>query len=403
MHISSVYNTDRKDRSREYPLFLSKEEVKNVRRFHKTFRGYERTPLSRLNNLAKEIGVKEIFVKDESFRFNLNAFKVLGGSLAIGKLLCKKLGININETTFEYLKSDGVREKIGQMTFVTATDGNHGRGVAWAAKELNQKAIVYLPKGSAIRRVEAIRELGAEAIVTDLNYDDAVRLVMKVAQENGYEIIQDTAWNGYEEIPKWVMQGYTTMADEAIEQLNEIGIERPTHVFLQAGVGSMAGAVLGYYANVFKDNLPITTILEPDNAACIFKSAIIGDGKPYGVSGDLETIMVGLACGEPNPIGWNILRDFSDMYISSSDHAAARGMRILANPIGNDEKIVSGESGAIGIGILSLIMQDENYKEIKEKLGLNENSTVLVFSTEGDTDPVNYRKVLWDGKYELSL
>lgn len=383
------------------PSFLSKKEAESVRKFHMTFSNYKSTPLVSLKNLAKTLGVSKIFVKDESHRFGLGAFKVLGGSFAIGKFMSQKLGIEVEKITFDYLKSEEVRNKIGGLTFTTATDGNHGRGVAWAAQQLGQKAVIYLPKGSAKRRVEAIRETGAEAYVTDLNYDDTVRFVMQQANKNGWQIVQDTAWKGYTEIPTWIMQGYTTMADEALEQLDSMRIEKPTHVFLQAGVGAMAGAVLGYYVNIFNGEYPITAIVEPDNAACVFQSALVGDGKPHAVKGDLNTIMVGLACGEPHPIAWEILRDFADMYISCPDYVAARGIRILANPLGDDEKVIAGESGAVGLGLLSILMQDEGSDKIRRKLNLNENSIVLIFNTEGDTDPVNYRQILWDGKYPL--
>lgn len=368
--------------------FLSKSEISKVVNFHSKFEAYAHTPLLKLDRLAEKLGVREIWVKDESFRFGLNAFKVLGGAYAIGKFLAEKLEVPIDELSFEKLKSKAVREKLGAMTFVTATDGNHGRGVAWAAKELGQKAVVYMPKGSAKRRLDAILETGAEGYITDLNYDDAVRLAAENAQKYGWIVVQDTAWEGYEKIPMWILQGYAAIAYE-IE-------EKPTHLILQAGVGSFAGAILGYYSDLYGKERPITMIVEPENAACIYKSAGINDGKPYGVTGDLNTMMAGLACGEPNPIGWNILRDYGHAYFSCSDYVSARGMRILANPLGDDAKIVSGESGAVGMGLLSILLTDEKYKDIVEKLYINESSKVLIISTEGDTDPENYYKVLWD-------
>lgn len=384
-----------------FPSLFTEAEIKSVKRFHMAFANYRATPLISLSDLAKKMGVAKVFVKDESYRFGLNAFKVLGGAYAMAKVVCQKLGIDSNRIDFNVLKSSEVKNNLGQITFVTATDGNHGRGVAWAAKELGHKAVVYLPKGAAKRRVEAIKEMGAEVFVTDLNYDDAVSLAFQKAQEQGWYLVQDTAWEGYEEIPSWIMQGYTTMADEAVQQMELEGVEKPTHIFLQAGVGAMAGAVLGYCVNKFKGNHPKTIVMEPDKAACIFKSAVAGDGHPHGVSGDLDTIMVGLACGVPNPLGWKILRDFASAYVSCPDYVAARGIRILANPLGDDKRVVAGESGAVGIGLLSLLMEVPQLKGIKDKLGLNEDSVILFFSTEGDTDPVNYRKILWDGKYSL--
>lgn len=385
----------------EFPQLFTEEEAKTIRNFHRTIDNYRETPLVSLDNLARELGVAKIFVKDESFRFGLNAFKALGGTYAIAKIICEKLGVDIHNIDFNYLRSPEVKKEIGKITFATATDGNHGKGVAWAANQLGQSAVVYLPKGSAKRRVDAIIEENAQVHVTDLNYDDTVRLAFKEAKKNGWYVVQDTSWDGYEEIPGWIMQGYVTMAEEALEQMKGEGINEPSHLFLQAGVGAMPGAVLGYYVNKFKGDHCKTIVVEPTNAACIYKSALVGDGKPYSVTGDLETIMAGLACGEPNPMAWSILRDFASGYIACPDYVSARGMRILANPLGNDKKVIAGESGAVGVGLLSLLMQEPELKKIKDHLELNEHSIILIFSTEGDTDPVNYRDIVWDGKYPM--
>lgn len=378
--------------------FISDKAISKVRSFHKGFPEYEVTPLHKLNNLAKCLGVRDIFLKDESYRFGLNAFKVLGGAYAIGKYLAKRLEIDISEVSFEKLRSSEIKAKLGEITFVTATDGNHGRGVAWAANQLGQKSVIYMPKGSSQIRLENIRKEGAEATIIDGNYDDAVRLSDEMAKKHGWIVIQDTAWEGYEDIPTWIMQGYGTLIHEAIEQLEGIGINKITHVFLQAGVGSFAAAVQGYLASKFGEERPITVIVEPDDAACIYKSAKINDGKPHIVTGDMPTIMAGLACGEPNSIGWQILRDYSDGYLSCPDYVSARGMRILASPIKGDNQIVSGESGAVGAGVISLLMVRDCYKELRGKLALNENSRVLLISTEGDTDPDKYKNIVWDGE-----
>lgn len=379
--------------------FINKEQIEKIRNFHKSFSEYKVTPLHSLSELANELGVSNIWLKDESYRFGLNAFKSLGGSYAVGKYIAKKLNMDISNLSFEMLNSKNIKEKLGDLTFVTATDGNHGRGIAWFANQIGQKSVVFMPKGSSEIRLNNIRKEGAEASITDLNYDDAVRLATKYADENNGVIIQDTAWDGYEEIPTWIMQGYVTLIDEAIEQINSLDNGIPTHVFLQAGVGSFAGTVQGYLEYVFGNNRPITTIVEPNEAACIFKSAEINDQKPHAVTGFMETIMAGLNCGEPNTIGWNILRDYSDMYISCPDYVAARAMRILANPLKGDPKVVSGESGAVGLGILSLILEEDGLKEIADKLNINKDSKILVISTEGDTDPENYKRIVWDGAY----
>ena len=399
--IEWIYNEEarNKETTKTPTEFISEEVIRSVRSFHKSFPQYTITPLQKLNNLAQRLGIADLWVKDESYRFGLNAFKVLGGSYAVGKIISEKLGIGIEQLSFEKMRSKEVKEKLGDITFVTATDGNHGRGIAWAANQFGQKAVVFMPKGSSETRLKNIKAEGAEASITDLNYDDAVRLANDYANKNNGVMVQDTAWEGYVDIPKWIMQGYATLIDEAIEQLRNEGVDKPTHVFLQAGVGSYAGAVQGYLASVFGEDRPITVIVEPDEAACIYKSAKINDSKPHAVTGDMPTIMAGLACGEPNIFGWDILRDYADMYISCPDYVSAKGMRILGNPLGIDPKVISGESGAVGLGIVNLILENDKYKDIAEKLNIDKNSKILVISTEGDTDPENYRRIVWDGAH----
>lgn len=343
------------------------------------------------------MGIKEFLVKDESKRFGLNAFKVLGGSYAIGNFLAERLGKDISEVDFNMLKSEETKKKLGDITFYTATDGNHGRGVAWAANQLGQKSVVYMPKGSSEYRLNKIKAEGADASITDMNYDEAVRLADKNAKATGGEVIQDTAWEGYIKVPTWIMQGYGTLMLEAVEQMKAYGIDAPTHVFLQAGVGAMAGAVQGMIAAIFPQNRPITTIVEPEVANCIFRSA--ENHEMTNVTGDMFTIMAGLACGEPNPIGWDIMKDYSDAFISCPEYVAADGMRLLGNPMGNNPRVISGESGAVTAGIVYELLTDENLKELKEKLKLDENSKVLVISTEGDTDPDSYRNIVWNGEF----
>ena len=323
----------------------------------------------------------------------------MGASFAIANCLAERLGGEGKKLDFATLTSEAARKKLGEITFVTATDGNHGRGVAWTANRLGQKSVVYMPKGSSATRLANIQKEGATASITDLNYDEAVRLAARKATENNWIMVQDTAWEGYEDIPTWIMQGYGTIAAEAVEQLEEIAVSQPTHVFLQAGVGSFAGAIQGYLASRFGKNRPTAVIVEPDTAACLYKSAIADDGAPHFVTGDMPTIMAGLACGEPNTIGWNVLRDYSDMFFSCPDWVTARGMRLLGNPLRGDERIISGESGAVPAGLLSLLCERDDLRSVKESLHLNEHSHVLLISTEGDTDPEKYRKIVWDGEY----
>lgn len=385
--------------SSDLPSFLNEEISNKVRSFHSSIKGYEITPLVSLSNLASKLGIKGIYVKDESYRFNLNAFKSLGGLYAIFKIVCKELKLNDETTTFEDLQEEKIKEQLKDMVFITATDGNHGKGVAYAAHKLGCKSVVLMPKGTVDVRAEAIRNIGnSDVTITDLNYDDAVRKAAKLASENNWYLVQDTAWSEYEDIPNFITQGYTTMANEVYDQLQEYGIEKPTHLFLQAGVGSMAGGVLGYFANKYKGNPPLTTIVEPKNVACIYKSALFNDSKPHGVTGDLHTIMAGLNCGEPNTATYPILRDFASYYAACDDYVTARGMRLMASPLGNDKKIISGESGAVGLGLLSLIMEKDDLKEIRQDMNLNSDSIVLIFSTEGNTDPIGYNEIIYDGR-----
>ena len=397
-----VHNT--KSRDAQYKkselVGFDAQSMHDVYEFHKSLPNYKATPLVDLKNLAAHYGVKKVWLKDESKRFGLNAFKVLGGSYAIGKYLSQRLGKDINELPYNVLISDEIKKQLGDVTFVTATDGNHGRGVAWMANRLKQKSVVYMPKGSAKMRFDAIAREGADVTITELNYDDAVRLANKGAEDYGWIMVQDTAWDGYEEIPLWIMQGYSTIINEVIEQLKEMGDEKPTHVFLQAGVGSFAGAVQGYLAHLYGDDRPITVICEPHGANCIYKSMAANDGNPHNVSGDLTTIMAGLACGEPNTISWKILRDNSDFSVSCDDEIAARGMRVLSSPLGDDARVISGESGAVGLGLFTVLSEKkEEFAELMKELKIDKNSKILCISTEGDTDVEGYRNVVWNGAY----
>ena len=368
---------------------FDKAAVKKARDFHKSMWGYYKpTHLVELKELAAWLGVKSIFVKDESKRFGLKSFKALGGSYAIACYLAKRLGKHIENISFDYLASDAIRERLGRVTFATATDGNHGRGIAWMARILGFPSVVYMPKGSAQARSEAIAKEGAAVKITEENYDDTVRMLVTDAARNGWTVVQDTAWPGYEEIPLWIMQGYTTMVGEALEALPE----PPTHVFAQAGVGSMAGAAQAVIASYGYAEEPIFTVLEASAANCFFRS--FEQGKMVAVGGELNTIMAGLACGEINPLAWDIIKNYSRFCLSCRDEVAALGMRLWGNPLGDDEKIIAGESGAIGGGVIGLL---DKYHNLKTDLKLKKDSVMLFFNTEGDTFPDKYRDIVWGG------
>ena len=241
-----------------------------------------------------------------------------------------------------------------------------------------------MPKGTTQPRLQNIAKEGAQVDIQELNYDDCVRLAAKEADETPRGVIvQDTAWDGYEEIPAWIMQGYGTMAMEVGEQLKAQGCERPTHIFVQAGVGSLAGAVVGYFSNLYADNLPTFVVVEAEAAACLYKGAAAGDGDIRIVDGDMQTIMAGLACGEPNTISWDILKNHVKVFIAA--------------PVKGDAPITSGESGAAPFGALAAMMTMDEYKDLRNDIGLDENSKVLLFSTEGDTDPDRYKNIVWKG------
>ena len=379
---------------------MALDNVNQARKFHRSFPQYSVTPLAKLDGMAGQLGLGGLFVKDESYRFGLNAFKVLGGSFAMAKYIAKEMGKDVSEMTYDYLTSKKFRDDFGQATFFTATDGNHGRGVAWAANKLGQKAVVHMPKGSTQTRFDNIAKEGASVTIEELNYDDCVRLAAKEAAETPHGVIvQDTAWDGYEEIPSWIMQGYGTLVLEADKQLKENGVERPTHVFVQAGVGSLAGAVVGYFAHKYKENPPVMVVCEASAADCLYRSAAQADGNLVNVTGDLQTIMAGLACGEGNTIGWDILKNHVTVFASCPDWMSAKATRIYANPLESDPHIVSGESGSVPLGLVYTALHDEDAKDLKEALKLDENSNILVISTEGDTDPIRYREIVWDGLY----
>lgn len=377
---------------------MAPENVQAARAFHKSFPQYSVTPLAKLSELAKFYGVKNLCIKDESYRFGLNAFKVLGGSFAMARYISKLTGRPVEELTYDVLTSPELKKETGEITFFSATDGNHGRGVAWAANKLGQKSVIMMPKGSQKARFDNIRKEGADVTIEEFNYDECVRKAAKAAAETpGGVVVQDTAWPGYEEIPAWIMQGYGTMAMEANEQFTDAAGARPTHIFIQAGVGSLAGAVVGYFSNIYKDNPPKFVVVESDQADCLYRSACAGDGSIKIVEGDMQTIMAGLACGEPNTSSWQILKDKASFFASIPDWAAADGMRVLGAPLAGDPRVISGESGAAPAGFLYSLMTDNKLAGLKEKLGIGKDSSILLFSTEGDTDPENYRRIVWDG------
>jgi diaminopropionate ammonia-lyase len=379
--------------AKEFASF-TKEKVDGVYQFHTSMPVYEETPLHSLKGLSDYLGVQNVFVKDESKRFGLNAFKGLGVSYAVADYYAKQLNIHLHEVDFNELIQ--LTKQLPQVTFTTATDGNHGKSLAWAAQLFGQPAKIFMPKGSSPSRLEAIRSFGAEATETDLNYDDTVQMVAEMAKQHNWVVIQDTAWEGYEEIPLAIMQGYSTIVLETMNQLSKQSFHEITHVFLQAGVGSFASAIASTITSLAEGTPPKIIIVEPEQADCLYQSALDDSGQPKRVYGDLNTIMAGLACGDPNPIAWNLLKTTVHHFFSCGDEIAAKGMRVLGNPIGTDARIIAGESGAAPLGFVYEVMNNPELVTTRQDLNLGKDSNVLVINTEGDTDPDSYRKIVWN-------
>ena len=370
-------------------------ELARAQAFHRTLPGHAPTSLLRLERLAAHLGVRRIDVKDESPRFGLKAFKALGAAYAMARVLAERLGLAEDELSFAALTDAAARARLGAagpMVFATATDGNHGRAVAWMARQLGQQAVVYLPQGASPERLAAIRAEGAKAEIVDMNYDAAVRFAARHAAERGWVLVQDTAWDGYATIPRWIVQGYGTLVRECLQQLEG---ERPTHVFIQAGVGSLAGAVQGALVAAFGAEAPRVIVAEARAADCLYRSACAGSGAPLAVGGDLATLMAGLACGEANPDTWPVLRDHAAAFASCTDALAMRGMRIYGNPLPGDPVVRAGESGAVTLGLLAELMQAPQHATTRTALGLDATARVLLVNTEGDTDPQRYLDIVW--------
>ena len=375
--------------------------------FHKTIPGYEPTPLTALPNLTKKLGMKEIFVKDESFRFGIKAFKALGASYAIHRFL-QRAASAPGESSF---------------TFCAATDGNHGRAVAWTARRLKQKAVIYMPEDTARSGIENVEAEGAKVELVPGTFDDCVEKCAADAEKNGWQAISDTAYPGYFEIPQYIMLGYTTIFREMegiLHKENDAGID---FLFLPAGVGGIAAAGSSYYTLKYKTagagpqpmnvdetissqlkevrkktispqtgstgKRPKLICVEPAACDCFLESIRFGKGSPLPARGKPESIMVGLNCGIPSPAAWPVIRDSMDLFIGITDNYAVAAMREYYK-----ENVTSGESGASGLAGLLALLQDKRLRDAKKQIGLNSDSRVLLINTEGDTDPVNYQKIV---------
>ena len=370
--------------------FDAGEEARcRVRRFHETLPGFRVTPLVRLRGLSHRLGLADLRVKDEAGRLNLNAFKILGASYAAAVVLTEMLELSKGAPSLEALTAQG--SALNAFTLITATDGNHGRAVAWVARAVGCRARIYIPGQTSDARSNAITGLGAEVIRVDGNYDDAVLRAATSASEAGGILIQDTAWEGYERIPKLIMQGYMTLLSEIRDQWPGEG---PTHVFAQAGVGSLAASLSLLLRQGLFERRPRLIIVETDQAACFYQGVNGGSDSPERIEGALDSIMAGLACGEANPIAWDILRSGGDGFVCCSDRVAISGMRLLGRPLDGDSSIVSGESGAVTAGLLNQLMLNPLFEKERKDLALDQDARVLLISTEGETDPGFYRETV---------
>lgn len=349
--------------------------------------GHRATPLHDLRGLAAAIGVGELHFKDEGTRFGLGSFKALGGAYAVGRLLSRLIAERTGRPVKTAdLAAGAFREMVRGITVTCATDGNHGRSVAWGARMFGCQCVIYIHETVSEGRKAAIERYGAQVVRTPGNYDDAVRQADADARRFGRHLISDTSYEGYMDVPRDVMQGYGIMAEEALKQLAG---QAPTHVFLQGGVGGMAAAVCGYFWERFGAARPITVVVEPEKADCLLRSARAG--KPVAVHGELDTMMAGLACGEVSLLAWEILREGADAFVAVPDEAAIASMRLLADAPFGDTPVVAGESAVAGLAGLLGAMASPAAREV---LRLDASSRALLFGTEGDTDPVLYREII---------
>lgn len=365
---------------------LGVDAAKMVERVQKQRPDFAETPLESLQALARQTGVASIHIKDESKRLGLGSFKALGGSYAVVRLVleeaARKLGRNVD---IEELQTSTVRDIAKTMTFGCATDGNHGKSVAAGAKMVGATAVIFVHSGVSDERVAAIAQFGADITRVEGTYDDSVKEAETVCSRNGWVVLSDTSWPGYERIPRLVMQGYTAMLSETLRKLPD----PPTHVFVQAGVGGLAAAVAAHFDIAFGDRRPKIVVVEPDRAACLFESA--RHGKLTKVDHQDSTIMAMLECYEPSMTAWAILSRKADAFQTVGEADAVNAMKQLAEPVGGDPSIVAGESGGAGLaGFLSIAKRDDALKAI----GITGQSRLLFFNTEGATDRASYQALV---------
>ncbi|MDX8503184.1 diaminopropionate ammonia-lyase [Mesorhizobium sp. VK4C] len=348
--------------------------------------GHAATPMHALPELAGELGIGALHVKDEGKRLGLGSFKALGGAYAVMRLVLEEAGKRLGRAVdVGEIGDASVRAIAAQMTFCCATDGNHGRSVAQGAGLVGARSVVFVHAGVSRERVAAIASFGAEMVRVEGGYDHSVREAARVAAERGWTVVSDTSWPGYERIPGLVMQGYTVIVREALRHIPE----PPTHVFLQAGVGGFAAAIAGYLAIMLGAQRPKVIVVEPARAACIYATAEAG--RPVKIPHEQPTVMAMLECHEPSLVAWRVLARLGDAFMTVDEQDAVAVMNRLARPSGNDPAIVSGESGGAGLAGLIRAAGD---KDMRGALGLGSSSRVLIINSEGATDPGRYAELV---------
>jgi len=352
-----------------------------------TWPGYSPTPLVALPGLARAAGLEALWYKDEGGRFGLGSFKALGGAYAVSSLLADELESRhgIAGATAEALRGGRYRDLTAAITVASATDGNHGRSVAWGARQFGCGCVIYIHAEVSAGREAALRDQGAEVVRVDGNYDASVARCAADAAENGWFVVSDTSWEGYRDIPGRVMAGYSVLVSEAIEQL---GGQRPSHVFVQGGVGGIAATVLEVLWQAWDEDRPRFVVVEPELAACLYASAVAG--RPQAVEVEEETLMAGLSCGEISLLAWDSLGTGADDFMTIPEDLVAPAMRLLADGPDGDRPLVAGESAVAG---LAGLLAARRNPALAAALGLDEHSRVMVFGTEGATDPVIYEEL----------
>jgi len=367
---------------------LSRQDFATSRAEITQWQGYAPTPLVSLRALADKIGVAEVLYKDEGPRFGLGSFKALGGSYAAQRVLQRQLAANLgHEVSLEDIREGKYKAEAAKITLVSATDGNHGRSLAWGCQRFGAPCRIYIHAEVSEGRAAAMRDLGADVIRIAGDYDDSVLLAKQEAEENGWFVVSDTSWEGYSEPPRDVMAGYGVMTQEICDSLEQA----PTHVFLQGGVGGLAAGVVAGLRQHWGAKGPRVVIVEPELAACLFESGRAGAATSVAIQE--ETMMAGLSCGEPSEMAWEILAEEVSDFLTIPDALVAPTVRLLARPLEGDPSIEAGESAIAGLAAVIAARQDG---ALSQKLELDAGSRVLLIGSEGITDPAIFARIMGD-------